>query len=119
MTNITRRSQKIVTMKSFLMAGTLAIASLSLASAKTYEISLSGPTKAGSVNLKAGQYRVKVDGNNATFFGVDGGKPATTSVKVVNGDKKFETTTVDANKEGNTEVIKDIELGGSKTKLEF
>jgi hypothetical protein len=40
-------------------------------------------------------------------------------VKVVSTDKKFETTVVDATKEGDTEVIKDIELGGSKTKLEF
>jgi hypothetical protein len=32
--------------------------------------------------------------------------------------KKFEDTKVDASKEGNTDVIKDIELGGSKTKME-
>ena len=106
-------------MKSFVMAGVLAIASLSLASAKTYEISLSGPAKAGSVQLKPGQYRVKVDGNNATFFNSDGSKPTTVQVKVVNGEKKFETTTVDATKEGEAEVIKDIQLGGSKTTIEF
>lgn len=106
-------------MKSFVLAGVLALSTLSLASAKTYEITLAGPTKAGNVQLKAGQYLLKVNGNNATFVTVDGGKNVTTSVKVVTGEKKFETTVVDASKEGDTSVIKDIELGGSKTKLEF
>lgn len=106
-------------MKSFVLAGVLAVSTLSIASAKTYEITLATPSKAGNVQLKAGQYRLKVDGTNATFVSVENGKTATAPVKVVNTDKKFETTTVDASKEGDTSLIKDIELGGSKTKLEF
>jgi uncharacterized membrane protein YvbJ len=102
-----------------LLAGVLAISSLSLASAKTYEISLSGPTKAGNLTLKPGQYTLKVDGNNATFTFVDTAKQFTTPVKVNTVDKKFEGTRVDANKDNGTDVIKDIELGGTKTKLEF
>lgn len=106
-------------MKSFLMAGVLTVATVSFASAaKTYEITIAGPAKAGSVQLKPGQYRLKVDGSNATFTG-EGVKNATTPVKVVTTDKKVETTIVNAQKEGDTEVIKDIELGGSKTKIEF
>ncbi len=108
-----------MTLKSFVLAGVLAISTLTIASAKTYELTLSSVTKAGNVQLKAGQYRLKVDGNNATFIGVDDGKSITAPVKVVTTDKKFDTTTVDASKEGDTSVIKDIELGGSKTKLEF
>ena len=106
-------------MKSFVMAGVLAISTLSLASAKSYELSLSGVTKAGNVELKPGQYRLKVDGNNAVFTNVDNAKSVTTPVKVQSTDKKFDVTKVDAQKDGNTDVIKDIELGGSKTKLEF
>ncbi len=106
-------------MKSFVLAGVLAISTLSLASAKTYEITLSSASKAGNVELKAGQYRLKVDGTNATFINMETAKPLSTTVKVVNTDKKFDTTTVDASKEGGTDVIKDIELGGSKTKIEF
>ena len=115
----TRRSLKIVTMKSFVLAGVLAISTLSIASAKTYEITLASPTKAGNLQLKPGQYRLKVDGSNATFTNVENGKSETSPVKVVATDKKFDTTTVDASKEGDTSTIKDIELGGSKTKLEF
>ena len=105
-------------MKSFVLAGVLALSTLAFAS-KSYEITLSAPTKAGSLQLKAGQYRLKVDGTTATFIGAEDAKSATTTVKVVNSDKKFETTIVDASKDGDTAVIKDIELGGSKTKLEF
>jgi len=115
----TRRSRKIVNRKLFVAAGVLALSTLSFAGSKTYEITLSSPTKAGNLQLKPGQYRLKVDGTNATFIGVDDAKAASTTVKVVNSDKKFETTTVDAAKEGDAAVIKDIELGGSKTKLEF
>ena len=108
-----------MTVKSFVMAGVLACATISLASAKTYEITLAVPAKAGNLQLKAGQYKLKVDGTNATFQPVDSSKSSTTTVKVVPSDKKFDTTVVDAEKTGDSEVIKDIELGGSKTKLEF
>lgn|SRR5579872_1219214 len=108
-----------MTVKSLLLAGVLAISSLTLANAKTYEISLAGPTKAGSITLKPGQYRLKVDGSTATFTMVDSSKQFSTPVKVQTSDKKFDDTRVDADKNGGTDVIKDIELGGTKTKLEF
>ena len=108
-----------MTAKSLLLVGALAISSLSIANAKSYEISLSGTTKAGTVTLKPGQYRVKVEGNTAIFTSVETAKQFTTSVKVEPSDKKFDDTRVDANKEGTTDVIKDIQLGGTKTLLEF
>jgi hypothetical protein len=108
-----------MTVKSVLLAGVLAITSLSLASAKTYEISLAGPSKAGSVTLKPGQYRLKVDGANAIFTEVETSKQFTVPAKVQTSDKKFDDTRVDAEKNSGTDVIKDIELGGTKTKLEF
>lgn len=108
-----------MTAKSLLLAGALAISSLSIASAKSYEISLAGTTKAGNITLKPGQYRLKVDGSTATFTQVDNSKQFTTPVKVNTSDKKFDGTRVDASKEGTTDVIKDIQLGGTKTLLEF
>lgn len=108
-----------MTVKSLLLAGALTIASLSIASAKTYEISLAGPTKAGTVTLKPGQYRLKVEGNTATFTFVETSKQFSTPIKIETADKKFEDTRVDANKDNGTDVIKDIELGGTKTKIDF
>jgi maltose-binding protein MalE len=106
-------------MTKMLTVAVLALASMSIASAKTYEITLAAPTKAGSVQLKPGQYTLKVDGSNAVFTFMETSKQFTTPVKVQTVDKKFDDTKVDASKDGSTDTIKDIELGGSKTKIEF
>jgi len=108
-----------MTSKSLILAGALALSTLCIANAKTYEITLAAPTKVGNVQLKAGQYRLKVDGSNATFTAVETDKSVSTPVKVQTTDKKFDNTRVDADKEGTTDVIKDIELGGSKMRIEF
>lgn len=106
-------------MRKLFTVGILAVCSLTIASAKNYELTLSSVTKIGTVQLKPGQYTLKVTGNNAVFTDVETAKSFTTVVKVENTDKKFDTTRVDASKEGGADVVKDIELGGSKTKLEF
>lgn len=106
-------------MKKILVVAALALSSLTIVSAKTYEIILSGPTKAGSVELKPGQYRLKVDGANATFTEVNSAKSFTTPVKVQTGEKKFDDTKVQTTRDGNVDKIEEIDLGGSKTKLGF
>jgi len=106
-------------MKKLLAMGALTLFSLSILSAKTYQITITAPTKAGSVQLKPGEYKLKVDGSNATFTEVNSYKSVTTPVKVENGDKKYDDTRVQITKDGATDKLEDIELGGSKTKLEF
>jgi hypothetical protein len=106
-------------MKKPTIVSILVFSCLSLASAKSYDITLTSPTKAGSVELKAGQYRLKIEGTNATFVDADSGKSFTTPVKVETSDKKFDQTSVDTTKGSGTDVLKDIEFGGSKTKIEF
>jgi hypothetical protein len=106
-------------MKKLLLAGVLSLASLTIVSAKSYEIVLSSPTKVGNVQLKAGQYSLKVQGSNAIFTDVETAKSYTTPVKVENSDTKFNETKVQTSKQGETEQIQEIDLGGSKTKLGF
>jgi hypothetical protein len=106
-------------MKKLFTVGILAVCSLTIANAKSYELTLSGVTKVGSIELKPGQYTLKVNGSNAIFTNEETAKQFTTPVKVENTDKKFDTTQVNASKDGGTDVVKDIELGGSKTKLDF
>jgi len=106
-------------LKSILLAAVLAVFTLSMAFAKTYDVTFSSPTKVGSVQLKAGDYHLKVDGNKATFIDTRSAKSVTTDVKVENGDKKFDQTMVNSTTEGGTNVVKDIELGGSKIKIDF
>jgi hypothetical protein len=105
--------------KSLFLAGILALSSLSFAYSKTYEITLANATKAGSVQLKAGQYRVKVDGDKAVFTDVDTAKQFSVPVKIENAAKKFDETKVDSVNDGSVSTIKDIQLGGSTTQLDF
>src|ERR1039457_6704669 len=105
--------------RTLLLTAALAIFTLSVASAKTYDILLSSPTKAGNVQLKPGEYQLTVNGTKAIFTDVNTAKSFTTEVKVENTDTKFGDTKIDASSDGSTSVIKDIELGGSKTKIDF
>jgi hypothetical protein len=106
-----------MTTKSLLLIGTLALAGI--ASAKSYDIVLSSPTKAGSVQLAAGEYSLKVEGSNAVFTNVETGKKFTTAVKSEDAGKKFNATAVDTDSKNGSDQITAIELGGSSTKLEM
>ncbi len=106
-------------MKKIFLAGVLSLASLTIVSAKSYEIVLSATTKVGTVELKPGQYTLKVQGANAIFTSTDTYKSYTTPVKVENSDTKFDSTKVQSSKQGETDQIQEIDLGGSKTKLGF
>jgi hypothetical protein len=113
------KKEKLTKMtKSLLLIGTLALAGI--ASAKSYEITLAAPAKAGKVQMAAGQYEVKVVGNGfAVFTNVDSGKKFFTLVKVEDTGKKFEQTAVDSTNEGGAKRINAIELEGSSTVIEL
>lgn len=106
-------------MKKLIAISALTLCSLTLAFAKNYELTLSSTTKVGNLQLKPGQYTLKVQNGKAVFTFVDTAKQFSTDVKVEETNQKFDTTRVDANKEGAVDVVKDIELGGSKTRLQF
>jgi hypothetical protein len=106
-----------MTTKTLLITGALALASL--AYGKSYDIVLSSPTQAGSVQLKAGEYSLKVVNGQAVFTDVQTAKSFTAPVKMQNAAKKFDTTSVDTSKANGSEQIKTIELGGSTTQLAF
>ena len=107
-------------LKSLILTGALAVASLSIVSAKSYDIVLSGPTKVANVQLKAGEYRLKLDGNNAIFTEVESGKSFTAPAKIdAPSASKFQETAVDTDKKADMDHISAIELGGTTTKIEF
>jgi hypothetical protein len=108
-----------VKLKSVLLAAVLAAFTLSLAIAKTYTISFASPMKVGSVQLKAGEYRLSVDGNKATFTEVKSHQAFTTDTKVESVDKSFDNTRMDTTTDGGATTVKDIQVGGSKIKLDF
>jgi len=107
-------------MKKLLLTSALALSFLSLASAaKVYEIVLSSPTKVGNVQLKAGSYHLRIDGGNAVFTEEETSKKFTAPVKVENTDQRFDQTVVNTSVTDGAAKVKDIQLGGSKTRLSF
>jgi hypothetical protein len=108
-----------MTAKSLLFVGALGVASLGIASAKSYDITLSSPAMAGNLELKPGEYQLKVEGSQAVFTDVQSSKKWTAPVKVETGTVKFTQTTVESVTQGDMAHINAIDLGGSTTKLQF
>jgi hypothetical protein len=108
-----------MTIKSILLVGALALSTLSIASAKSYDITITVPAKVGNAQLAVGDYKVTVDGTNVVFTNRDTAKQVKATAKVDTVEKKYDLTAVDTTRNGNEEQINAIELGGSKTKLEF
>ena len=108
-----------MTKRTIFLLGVLAMSIVSIASAKSYNIAFAGHTMVGKTQLPAGDYTLKVEGANAVFTNVDSNKSVTAPVKIETGDKKYGTTSVETTQEGDVQHVKDIELGGSNTKLDF
>jgi hypothetical protein len=60
-----------------------------------------------------------VDGDKAIFTNVDSNKQFSVPVKVETAAKKFEYTKIGETINGNVDALKDIQLGGSTTQLDF
>jgi hypothetical protein len=107
-----------MTTRSLLIVGALTLSSLGIASAKSFDVILGAPAMAGNTELKAGEYKLKVEGTQAIFTD-QSSKSITVAVKVENADHKFDQTSVETSNQNGMDSIQAIDLAGSKTKLEF
>jgi hypothetical protein len=100
-----------------------AVAALSIASAKngvkSYELSFDQPAKVGNVQLAAGHYSMKVDASTVHFKNLETGKTADVTGKVSAATSKFDSTSSVSNSDKGTLNVKEIDLGGTTTKIEF
>jgi hypothetical protein len=96
-----------------------AVAALSVAGAKSYDITFDQPAMVGNVKLAAGHYSVKVDASMVHFKNLDTGKTADVAGKFGTAPQKFESTSSTSNAENGTLNVKEIDLGGTNTKIEF
>jgi hypothetical protein len=96
-----------------------ALAGLSIASAKTYSITLLSPTTVGTKQLRPGDYKLTLDGSKATFTNTYDRKSFQTDVKVEHASRKFSQTAVDTTNSGGSDHLQAIELQGTTTKLDF
>jgi hypothetical protein len=114
-----RRINKTMKVRPFLATSALFLSLAAIGSAKSWDITVDANTKAGSVMLPAGSYSVKLNNNQAQFTS-DSGKTFTIAVKVDNAStKKYSETAVKTDKQGNTNVIRSIDLGGTTEELQF
>lgn len=108
-----------MTTRSLLIVGALTLSSIGIASAKSFDVILGAPAMAGNTELKAGEYKLKVEGNQAIFKDEQSSKSFTVPVRIANGDHKFGQTSVETSNQNGMDNIQTIDLAGSNTKLEF
>jgi hypothetical protein len=97
-----------------------ALLGLSLASAKSYEISIDSAAKAGDVDLQPGLYKVTVTGNRVKFVSENSGKSTETNATIEsNGKAKFDNTALETEQVQGVNRIHEIDLGGTPTKIKF
>ncbi len=94
-----------------------AVMGLALASAKSYGLRLFEPAMAGNTELKAGEYKVTIDGSNAVLK--NGKSENQVPVKVESAGAKYDATSVKYVVVNGKKQIQEIHLGGSNTKLVF
>ena len=104
--------------RSLLITSAIALSTAALASAKTYEVTVTSPAKAGSVELQPGQYKLKVEGSQAVFTDSHN-KSFTVPAKVENVDRKFSYTSIESANQGGADTIQAIDLGDSNTQVKL
>lgn len=97
-----------------------ALLGLSLASAKSYEISVDTVSKAGDVQLQPGLYKVSLDGTKVKFTAETTGKSVESTATVEsNGKTKFDSTALETEQLNGVNTIHEIDLGGTPTKIKL
>jgi hypothetical protein len=96
-----------------------AIFGLCIASAKSYEITISTLSQVGSQQLQPGRYRVSVDASTVRFTNTKNHQAVETTATVNKAEKKYPTTAINSHADNGTNKIDEIDLGGTIMKLQF
>jgi hypothetical protein len=97
----------------------LAIAGLSFAGTKSYEVTFDAPAVLGPMEVESGHYKITFDGSKVTLVNERNQKSFETTATVQTSEKKFSETIVESKRDGGKLLIDEIQLGGSKTALDF
>lgn len=95
--------------------GTLALAA-AMAAPNTYNIKLDDAAWVGSTQLKAGDYKIQVEGDKAV---IKSGKKdvAEVPVKVEQSEKKFPSSEVFMHSDNHKNQIEEFRIGGTTTRI--
>jgi hypothetical protein len=83
--------------------------------ASTYHVRIADPTWVGTTELKPGEYQVQVDGDKVTFK--QGKNVVAVAAKVETSVSKFNDTQMDIRTENGQAKLKELDLGGTKSKI--
>jgi hypothetical protein len=86
-----------------------------IAQAATYHITLLKPSVVAGKELKPGDYKIEVDNDKAVIS--HGKTSVEAKVKTEATDKKYDSTTVRYELDGEKYKVQEIGIGGTKTKL--
>jgi hypothetical protein len=97
----------------------LALAGASIASAKSYDISIGTPAMFGTTQVETGQYKLSLDGSKVTLVNSDTRKTFEADGKVQNAPKKFSETIIESKNIDGKNVIDKIRIAGTATEIDF
>jgi hypothetical protein len=83
--------------------------------ASSYHVRISDPTWVGQSQLKPGDYEVRVEGDKVSFK--QGKNVVAVPAKVETNTAKFSETQMDIKTENGQAKLKEIDLGGTKSKV--
>lgn len=92
--------------------------SVSLAAAKSYNITLSDRAKVGDMELKPGEYKLKLETDKVVLIDREG-RTIEPKAKVETVDRKYNQTAVAITKKEGTNKLEWIALGGTKSRVVF
>ena len=97
----------------------LALTSISFAGQKHYDVTFGAPAVLGDMEVQSGQYQLSFDGSKVTLTSVSSHKTFETTATVQTSEKKYNDTIVQSRRENGKDFVKEIQLGGTKTALDF
>ncbi len=89
----------------------------SLASAATYTVTLHEPSVIAGSELKAGNYKFSVNDNKVSIK--SGKNVMEADAKVETNDSKYANTSVRYNTQNGKNLVEEVHVGGTRTKLVF
>jgi hypothetical protein len=96
-----------------------AVAGLSVAGAKSYDVTFGSATVLGATEVPAGQYQLKFEGSKVTLVNTSNGKRLEADATVQEMPSKFAETIVSSKHVGDKDLVDEIQIGGTKTALDF
>jgi hypothetical protein len=103
-----------MSVRSLIIVGTLALSSVAFA--KSYDITVTATVKAGEVELKPGQYKIKIENGQAVFTDSHD-KSVSVPAKIENAEKKFNSTRLETASHDEIATIQAIDLGDSNARV--